>query len=114
MTESFRRPSVSKSKTSNTVERTSRGGLKIYCLNINSLLKHLDELRIMANENNPHVICLNETKLDGDVGDEELAIHGFHDIIRKDRARHGGGVAIYVKEDLSFKKRPELDLYNST
>ena len=36
-------------------------------------------------------ICLNETKLDGDIGDEELVIDGFHDIIGNDRTRHRGG-----------------------
>ena len=58
--------------------------------------------RIMADENNLHVICMNETKLDGDIGDEELVIDRFHDIIRKDWTQHGGGVAIYVK------KRPQF------
>ena len=68
MTDTFRRPSDSKSKRSNTIERALKGDLKIYCLNINSLLKHLDELRIMADENNPHVICLN--KIGHDTGEE--------------------------------------------
>ena len=62
------------------------------------MLKHLDELQIMTDENNLHVICLNETKLDGNIGDEELIIDGFQDIIRKDLTQHGGGVAIYVKK----------------
>ena len=66
---------------------------------MNSLLKHLDELRIMADEHKPHIIYLNETKLDNDVRDEELAIDGLHKIIRKDRIRNGGGVAMYVKEN---------------
>ena len=59
-------------------------GLKIYCLNVNSVLKHLDELRIMAADKQPHIICLNETKLGGDIEDEELSIEGFQNIIRKD------------------------------
>ena len=54
MIEPFRRPSDSKIKRSNTAGRALKGDLNIYCLNINSLLKHLDELRIMADENNPH------------------------------------------------------------
>ena len=37
-------------KTGRTVERQISGGLKVYCLNVNSLLKHLDELRIMADK----------------------------------------------------------------
>ena len=47
-------------------------GLKIYCLNVNSVLKHLDELRIMAADKQPHIICLNETELDGETGDEDI------------------------------------------
>ena len=85
-------------------------GLKIYCLNVNSVLKHLDELRIMAVDKQPHIICLNETKLDGDIEDEELSIEGFQNIIRKDRTRHGGGVAIYVKKGIDFKIRTDLAL----
>ena len=67
-------------------------GLKIYCLNVNSVLKHLDKLQIMAVDKQPHIICLNETKLDGDIEDEELSIEGFQNIIHKDRTRHGGGL----------------------
>ena len=56
-----RSSSTDAKKTSRTVERRISGGLKMYCLNVNSLLKHLDELRIMADEHKPHIICLNET-----------------------------------------------------
>ena len=85
-------------------------GLQIYCLNVYSVLKHLDKLQIMAVDKQPHIICLNETKLDGDIEDEELSIEGFQNIIRKDRTRHGGGVAIYVKKGLNFKIRTDLAL----
>ena len=33
---------------------------------------------------------------------------GFHPIFRKDRNKYGGGVAIYVSEDIKFKKRDDL------
>ena len=33
---------------------------------------------------------------------------GFHPIFRKDRNKYGGGVAIYVTEDIKFKKRDDL------
>ena len=35
----------------------------------------------------------------------------FDDLIRKDRNRHGGGVAFYVKDGLEFNQI-ELDLPN--
>ena len=57
---------------------------------------------------NPISFVLMRTKLDNDVRDEELAIDGFHKIIRKDRTRDGGSVAMYVKENLNFKVRHDL------
>ena len=56
----------------------------------------------MAVDKQPHIICLNETKLDGDIRDEVLSIEGFQKIIRKDHTRHRGGVAIYVKNRSGF------------
>ena len=102
--------SLDAKKMGKTVERWISGGLKTYCLNVNLLLKHLDELRITADEHKPHVICLSETKLDNDVKDEELPIDGFHKIILKDCTRNEGGVIMYVKENLKFKVRHDFIL----
>ena len=44
-------------------KRNLKHGFKVISLNINSLYKHLDELRLFCAEHNPHIICLNETKL---------------------------------------------------
>ena len=51
--------------------------LKVVFLNIDSLNKHLDELKLFSDEHSPHVICLNETKLNQDICDELLHIDGF-------------------------------------
>ena len=59
-----------------------RGGLKVCCLNANSLLKHIDQLRLFCETHKPH-----ETKLDNETRDEDLVIEGFHSIYRKDRDR---------------------------
>ena len=80
-------------------------------ININSILSHIDELRILAEEYQPHIIGINETKLDDLILDNELRIYGYQVIIRKDRNRHGGGVAFYVKDGLEFNQI-ELDLPN--
>ena len=42
---------------------------KIMSLNIFSLLPHLDELRMLVDNDKPHIICLNETKLDDSTDD---------------------------------------------
>ena len=72
---------------------------------------HFYELRIYAEEYQPHVIGINEAKLDDLILDNELRIYGYQVIIRKDRNRHGGGVAFYVKDGLEFN-HIELDLPN--
>ena len=83
-------------------------GLKMCCLNINSLVKHFDELKVFIESEAPHIFGINETKLDDTVTDEELRIENYHDIIRKDRNRHGGGVAFYVHKSISFSKLEKL------
>ena len=83
--------------------------LKVISLNINSLYKHLDKLRLFCAEHTPHIICLNETKINNEITDDFLRIDGFQNIIWKDHTRHGGGVAIYVKNDIKFFERSDLD-----
>ena len=96
------------SKLRDKVKRLSGGGLKVCCLNINSLLKHIDQLRIFCEEHKPHVLCLNETKLDSTVRDNDLTTEGFHPIFRKDRDRHGGGVAMYIRNEIKFLQREDM------
>ena len=68
-------------------------GLKLVSLNIASLLKHLDELRIFVEEEKPHIIGINATRLDNMVNDSDIEIDGY-EVMRWDRDRNGGGVAL--------------------
>ena len=45
------------------VIHSTKNGLKVTFLNIDSLNKHIDELRIFSEQHSPHIIYLNETKL---------------------------------------------------
>ncbi|KAJ8042596.1 hypothetical protein HOLleu_09386 [Holothuria leucospilota] len=54
-----------------------------------------------------HIISLNETFCDPCFDDGDVQLNDFH-IYRKDRNRHGGGVAIYVSSSLSHKLRDDL------
>ena len=38
-----------------------------------------------------------------------MRIDGFQNIVRKDRTRYGGGVAVYIKNDIKFLERSDLD-----
>ena len=45
--------------------------------------------------------------MDGSIGDAELHIEGY-DIIRNDRNRLGGGVALYITNKLRYHLRDDL------
>ena len=77
-------------------------GLKIAHLNVNSVLKHIDEIKSLLICNNIHILALNETKIDSSIFDSEVNIDNYS-FLRKDRSRHGGGVAIYVHKSLHFE-----------
>jgi hypothetical protein len=50
------------------------------------------------------IITISETHLHPGVPNDTFELKGYHDIIRKDRAGRGGGVAIYVKENICYKR----------
>ena len=62
---------------------------------------HLDELTIVINELSFDIITINETRLDESFNDRDVRISGY-DIIRRDRNRHGGGVAIYIRNNIPY------------
>ena len=45
--------------------------------------------------------CIVETWLDDSVFDNELTISNYC-LVRLDRNRHGGGVLLYIRDDLSY------------
>ena len=88
----------------------SMRGFKLASLNIASLPKHIDELRVLLSDKPLDILSINETRLDDSVSDNEVYIPGY-DIIRRDRehnGRFGGGVCIYVRSNINFSLRPDL------
>ena len=79
-------------------------GMPFVHLNVNSLLNKIDELRTIVKKSKASVFGITETKIDSSINDEELNIDGYN-IIRSDRNRHGGGVACYIKNDISFNRK---------
>ena len=77
--------------------------------NVRSLASEpkLIDMNVRATEHKLSVLGVSETWLDDTIRDSDLEIPGYN-IIRKDRNRHGGGVAIYVEDNLYFKVHPEL------
>ena len=86
-------------------------GFKIASLNINSLSRRGDELRLMLANSKIDVFAKNKSKMDSSVTDYEISIPGYN-MIRKDRYRFGGGVVVYIREVHSFYERKYLNLEN--
>lgn len=91
----------------NDVFKLKLKGFRIGHLNINSLIKHIDQLRLYLKDEPFDILSINETKLNDTVNDQEIDIQGYQ-VIRRDRNRNGGGVAIYVRSVVNIKQRNEL------
>ena len=76
-------------------------------LNMVSLPKHVDELRISKLFMYFDLFALNETRLDSSISDGLVNISVF-DIIRKDRSRRGGGVCVYLCSSINYKTKNDL------
>ena len=50
------------------------------------------------------IITISETHLHAGVPNDLFKIQGFHDIIRKDRGSEGGGVAMFIRDSIGYKR----------
>ena len=68
-------------------------------LNINSLRNKLEQLSTMIN-GNIDIFMISETKLDETFPAAQFYLQGFCDPYRFDRNRNGGGIMLYIREDI--------------
>lgn len=62
----------------------------------------MDELHLLASSSSsPHIIALTETWLDPSIKECEVHLPSYT-LLRHDRDRHGGGVAIYYHDSISI------------
>ncbi len=95
-----------------SVPTSTLSHLSIYYANCRSLLPKLDHLRTLAANQNYHILSLCETWLDSTISNDEMYVPGYS-ILRRDRDRHGGGIAIYIHENCEFTLRlshPDIEL----
>ncbi|XP_063408362.1 uncharacterized protein LOC134691483 [Mytilus trossulus] len=55
------------------------------------------------------VLAVTETHLELSVSEDQLKLDSFNNIIRKDRNNFGGGLMIYVKDDIGIVRKSELE-----
>ena len=89
--------------------------MRIGHLNIQGLSSKIDQVKLMlTSENNSiHILGLSESKLKECHLESVFCIEGFQKPIRKDRLEDGGGgIIVYVKEGVIFKRRNDLESNN--
>ena len=70
------------------------------CLNARSIINKRNELNIMVEDIDPHIIGITESWATPDISDAELGMTGYV-MFRKYRlGRRGGGVILYIKESI--------------
>ena len=92
--------SVSANKILKDLRIKNINRVTIGSLNINSIASKFEQLKeIIGN----HLLTIQETKLDASFPTAELMIQGYNEPFRLDRNRRGGGILIYVREDIPCK-----------
>ena len=76
-------------------------------ININSLLPKIVELQYIVKLSEAAVIGISESKLGDSVLSSEIQIENYN-LIRSDVNRHGGGVACFIRNYLSFNTKSFL------
>ena len=88
----------------------------IFHLNIHSIEKHIDELRVILAmlEFKFDVLCLSESKIHRDFDPKiDINIEGYQSPVGTPTESTKGGVLIYVKNSINFKPRNDLNIYKS-
>ena len=73
-------------------------------LNVASLVKHLDEIRLILFDKKLDVLAINENST---FSDGLVSIEGYN-VLRADRNRNGDGGCIYIRCHVNYKPRPDL------
>ena len=74
-------------------------------LNINSLRNKFDQLKILV-QDKMHILVVTESKLDDTFPDSQFHIPGYKYKVhfRKGRNKLGGGITVFVRNDIPCKK----------
>ena len=95
------------SETLDDFDCFKKRGLYFVHLNARGILPKMEELDILALSTKAAIIAVTETWLDNTICDNEVCIPGYS-IQRKDRNREGGGVCIFIRNNINFN-RSDID-----
>ena len=78
----------------------SEAGYRCMYLNARSIVNRNNELNIMVQDIDPHILGITESWANTDITDAELGLTGYV-MFRRDRiGRRGGGVILYMLKNL--------------
>ena len=77
-------------------------GFKIASLNIASLPKHIDELRIVMTNNDIDVLAINKFRMDYTIPDDVISLYGYS-WVGKHINRSGGGVGFFIQDTINYR-----------
>ena len=103
-----------KKSAKNSLESPTEFGYKCVCLNARSIVNKRNELNIMVEDIDPHIIGITEYWATPDISHAELGMTGYV-MFRKDRlGRRGGGVILFIKEyiqayEIKLEKEAECE-----
>ena len=98
------------SSETNNFSLLSRSNISFIHLNVQSILPKLNQLSIEYS--NYEILSFTESWLRPSVSNEQVAIQNFN-TFRNDRLdRVGGGVIVYVKDNINCQERPDLKVAN--
>ena len=89
-----------KKSAKNSLENSTTFGYKYVSLNARSIVNKRNEVNIMVEDIDPHIVGITESWATTDISEAELEMTRY-DMFRKDRlGRRGGGVILYIKESI--------------
>ena len=96
-------------------------GFKLVHVNVRSLLKKIDQFRIMTTDLSLDVLTVSETWLNSSISSASVALEGYT-LYRQDRetktskggTKRGGGLLTYIRYKYSADCEPLADMNSST
>ena len=87
----------------NTLRTKNRERIIVGHLNINHIEKKFEPLASLVKDR-LDIFLFSETKIDSSFPPSQFAIKGYSNPFRKDRDVHGGGLLLYVRDDIPCKE----------
>ena len=97
-----------KNNVLNVIRKKNPKRIIIAHLNINSIRNKFEMLKeVIGNKIN--IFLTSETKLDDTFVLSQFILEGFTPLYRLDRTEHGGGLMLFIREDIPFKQLPNVN-----